>query len=90
MKKNKEFNKYVDKKIIERLGILAQYNKEKVTEHELPYKGEFIFSGLEKDRKSAAMFLIMLLDCLQKWALAMPIAEDGKTSSRFVKTYQML
>jgi hypothetical protein len=67
MRKNKEFAKYVEKKVLKRLGIYAEYNKEKVTPQELIYKGEFIFSNTETDRKSAATFLILLLDCLEKW-----------------------
>lgn len=31
MRKNKEFAKYVEKKVLKRLGIYAEYNKEKVT-----------------------------------------------------------
>ena len=56
----------------------------------MAFKGEYIFSGVEKDRKSAITFLVMLLDCIEKWALANPIAEDGKTPSIFAKTLAML
>ena len=73
MKDNKEFNRYVEKKILTRLGIFAQHNKEKTEEGDLIYKGELIFAGSEKDRRSAAAFLVLLLDCLERWAKMMPL-----------------
>lgn len=54
------------------------------------FKGEFIFSGSEKDRRSAAAFQVLLLDCLEKWSRLMPLGEDGKGPSTFVKTYKQL
>ncbi len=70
MRKNKEFAKYVEKKILKRLVIYGEFNKDKTSAQELIYKGEFIFSNTEADRKSAATFLILLLDCLEKWGQA--------------------
>jgi len=54
------------------------------------YKGELIFSGSEKDRRSAAAFLVLLLDCLERWAKMMPLEQSGKDQSEFAKTYSML
>jgi hypothetical protein len=89
-KDNKEFNRYIEKKILTRLGIFAQHNKEKVEESDLVYKGESIFSVSEKDRRSASAFLVLLLDCLERWATKEPLSEDGKSESTFVKTYKIL
>jgi len=46
----------VDKKALSRLVILAAHNKDKNSEVEMTYKGEFIFSDKETDRTSAAAF----------------------------------
>jgi hypothetical protein len=78
-KENKEFNRYVEKKILTRLGIFAQHNKEKTEDSDLIYKGELIFSGSEKDRRSAAAFQVLLLDCLDRWAKMMPLELNGKS-----------
>ncbi len=51
------------------------------------FKGELIFSGSEKDRRSAAAFLVLLLDCIERWATSMPLSPDGKEKSEFMKTY---
>ena len=64
MKYNKELAKYVEKKTLKRLTIFAEFNKG----GELSIRGEYIFGVDEKDRKSAATFLILLLDCIEKWA----------------------
>ena len=90
MKDNKDFNRYVEKKILTRLGIFAQHNKEKVDESDLAFKGEFIFAGNEKDRRSAAAFLVLFLDCMERWARMEPLQADGKGASEFAKTYQQL
>lgn len=90
MKKNTEFNKWVEKKILKRLAIFAEHNKDKSSAGELLTKGETIFSSDEKDRKSAGAFLIVLLDCLEKWAFAFPFTEDQKSPTQFVKAYQTL
>jgi hypothetical protein len=86
-KNNTDFNRYVEKKIMERLTIFAQHNKEKTEESDMVFKGELIFVGSEKDRKSAAAFLVLLLDCLERWAKMVPYQAEGKEKSEFVKTY---
>lgn len=54
------------------------------------FKGEFIFATTEKDRRSAAAFQVLLLDCMERWAKVMPFSEDGKTPSLFMKNYMSL
>lgn len=76
MRKNLEFNKWVEKKILKRLAIYAEHNKEKNSGGDMMTKGELIFTSDEKDKKSAASFLIVLLDCIEKWAFAYPFTED--------------
>ncbi len=90
MMENKEFNRYIEKKIMARLAIFSQHNKEKTDESDLPFKGEFIFAGTEKDRRSAAGFMVLLLDCMERWAKIEPYTTDGKGPSEFMKTYQLL
>ena len=51
MKKNKEFIKYVEKKILKRLALLAEFNKHIVENDQLMTKGEYIFTKAESDRK---------------------------------------
>ena len=62
---------YVQKKILKRLTILAMYcpKGQKLDDTtNLLTRGELIFMADEADKKSAAAFLIILLDCLEKWA----------------------
>ena len=63
-----EFNRYVEKKILKRLLIFAEHNKEKNSQNDLLSKGENIFGNDEKDRTNAAMFLVLLLHYIQIWA----------------------
>lgn len=51
------------------------------------FKGELIFAGGEKDRRSAAAFLVLLLDCIERWAKMVPLQAEGKEKSEFMKTY---
>lgn len=90
MRENHEFNRYVEKKILQRLGIFAQHNKDKNDEGDLAFKGEFIFGAGEKDRRSAAAFTVLLLDCMERWARVEAVGEDGRSPSGFVKNLQML
>lgn len=89
-KRNKEFNKWVDKKIMERLVILAQHNKHKNSELEITTKGESVFSDKETDKKSASAFLVLLLECMEQWSKIQPLGDDNKTPSNFVKQYVAL
>jgi hypothetical protein len=66
------------------------HNKEKIEETDLAFKGEFIFSDKEKDRRSAAAFMILLLESLERWARVEPYTADAKGPSEFMKTYQTL
>jgi len=56
----------------------------------LAFKGEFIFSEKEKDRRSAAAFMILLLDCMERWARVEPYSADSRGPSEFAKIYQGL
>ena len=44
----------------------------------------------EPDKKSAAHFLIVLLDCIEKWSLKFPVNTQTGDKSLFYKTYQEL
>jgi len=66
---NQEFVKWAQKKIMDRLTILAAFcpkTKEKNSDN-LKTRGEHIFSTDEKDKKSAALFLVTLLQCIERW-----------------------
>jgi hypothetical protein len=68
---NPPFLLYVQKKILKRLKILAMYcpKGQKLDDPtNLLARGELIFMADEEDKKSAAAFLIILLDCIEKWA----------------------
>jgi hypothetical protein len=40
-------------------------------------RGELIFLVDEPDKKSASHFLIVLLDCIEKWSRKYPCTENG-------------
>lgn len=85
-----EFNRYVEKKILRRLLIFAEHNKDKNTANDLLTKGENIFENNDKDKHNAAIFQILLLDYIEKWAYVCPLADDLKSPSQFAKGYQGL
>lgn len=67
---NWNFLNYVQKKILKRLVILGQYcprGYELDDMQGLLTRGETIFMSDESDKKSAAHFLIVLLDCFDRW-----------------------
>jgi len=73
---NQQFLAYVQKKILKRLTLLAFYcpKGQKVGDPTgLLTRGELIFLSDEPDKKSASHFLIVLLDCIEKWSLKHPI-----------------
>ena len=55
-------------------------------------RGKNIFGPDEKDQSSSANFLIILLDCLEKWALTFQFSEDGAGGgeNKFYKSYKQL
>ena len=88
-----DFNRYVDKKVLKRLLILAEFNKEKNKPcfADLQTKGELIFGKEDLINKAdAARFLGLLLDCIEKWAQIVPLGEDSKSPSMYVKGYKSL
>lgn len=90
---NLDFNKYVQKKIIDRLAIMAQYcprdmNPSDVTN--LKQRGAHIFGPEERDVVQSAKFLILLLDCIEKWAQQFPTDETTGQPTSFSKAYEEL
>ena len=85
-----EFNRYVEKKILKRLLIFAEHNKDRNSPNDLLSKGETIFSHDEKDKTNACVFLIVLLDSIEKWANICPLADNNRSPSDFAKGYQKL
>lgn len=77
MKKNTELNNYVEAKIMSRLTILAEYNNnpEEKSAQLLLSRGKNIFGPDEPDHQNSANFLIILLDCIEKWALTFAFEE---------------
>jgi hypothetical protein len=72
---------------------MASFNKDKPgnPEIDLIARGEFIFSDKEKDKRSAGAFYVVLLDSIEKWAMAHPVTpEDWKSPSQFYKLYSSL
>ena len=53
-------------------------------------RGELIFMADEEDKKSAAAFLIILLDCIEKWANQHTIQASNGEKSQFYHSYQEL
>ena len=96
LKKNPELNKYVENKIMDRLTIFAEFNnnKDEKSAQSLLTRGKNIFGADEKDQQSSANFLIILLDCIEKWALTFQFEDlDGSASkeeNKFYKSYKAL
>lgn len=68
---NLDFIKYVQKKIMDRLAILALYCPREMNPSDaanLKQRGAHIFGLDERDVNQSATFLILLLDCVEKWA----------------------
>ena len=72
-----ELNNYVEAKIMSRLTILAEFNNnpEEKSAQLLLSRGKNIFGPDEKDHQNSANFLIILLDCIEKWALTFQFEE---------------
>jgi hypothetical protein len=69
---------------LKRLTILALYCPK---DHKLNdpigllTRGEVIFMADEPDKKSASHFLIVLLDCIEKWSTKFPVnSQTGEKS----------
>ena len=68
---NPEFLRYVQRKVMDRLTIFAQYCPKGMSVRDfsnLRSRGEHIFVSDEKDTRSASSFLIVLLDSIERWA----------------------
>ena len=85
MQKNADLNYFIEAKLIDRLKILAEhnFNPNNNSIEELLNRGKHIFGPNEKDSQSSANFQVLLLDCLEKWALTFQFEnEEGKTDSK--------
>jgi predicted house-cleaning noncanonical NTP pyrophosphatase (MazG superfamily) len=87
MKKNTELNDYVEAKIMSRLTILAEFNNnpEEKSAQLLLSRGKNIFGPDEPDHQNSANFLIILLDCIEKWALTFAF-EEGEVDDAVSKS----
>jgi hypothetical protein len=68
---NPEFLKYVQKKIMARLAILAQFCPKEMNPSDagnLMSRGAHLFMPDERETVQSAKFLLLLLDCIEKWA----------------------
>ena len=105
LKKNGPLNVYVEQKIMDRLSVFAEFNNDphENSAQALLTRGKNIFGPEEKDTQSSANFLIILLDCIEKWALTfLEDAEDindavststknrASAGDKFYKAYQKL
>ena len=90
---NPDFIRYVQKKIMERLAILAHYcpkDMDPADTLNLKNRGAHIFAPNEQDEASACRFLILLLDCIEKWAKQFPSDERTGENTAFHKVYEEL
>jgi hypothetical protein len=90
---NQPFLQYVQKKVLKRLTILAFYcpKGQKYDDAQgLMTRGELIFIQDEPDTTSASHFLIVLLDCIEKWAYKHKYNQSTGQESEFVRSYREL
>ena len=90
---NPEFLSYVQKKIMERLAILATHcPKDKRLDDILTLKtrGANIFLPDEKDEKSASDFLVVLLNSIEQWAITFKKDKRTGEETAFRKIYSEL
>ena len=97
MKKNSELNKYCENKILDRLSKLGEFNtnKDEKSAQSLLTRGNTIFGPEETDTSMSANFLIILLDCIEKWALTFQFQDVENSAkntgeNKFYKVYQNL
>ena len=87
---NKALGKYVVKKILKRLIILAQHKTGGKGDDREEEHGKDIFGAVKKDQEQyAAKFFNTLLTALQEWGKNWPKASDGPYNS-FHKEYNEL
>jgi hypothetical protein len=74
---NKALGKYVVKKILKRLTILAQHRSGNNEDRDED-KGKDIFGSVKRDQETyAVQFLNTLLTALEEWGKNWPKAPDG-------------
>jgi hypothetical protein len=68
--RNKDFNLFVHQNVFPKLMKLAKYKSsdEEGSARELLTRGNGIFGDEEIDNNSSSKFLIILLDCFEKWS----------------------
>ena len=92
-KANKEFIVYFGKKMMDRLKIHGGYHPKDMQASDpsnLRHRGAHIFAADETDTDHAAQYLILLLNCLRKWAQAFPRDQTNMGESIYAKTYNEL
>ena len=78
---------------MDRLVILAQYCPREFNPSDvgnLKQRGAHIFGSEERDTQQSAKFLILLLDCIEKWAQHFPTDESTGHPTLYAKTYEDL
>ena len=96
MKKNQEFNRYVEANLLESLAKLAQYGinqksgRIQNSAQELLSRGKGIFGPSETDQTSSAKFLVILLDCIEKWSYLADSGENDQNGMTFENVYKQL
>ena len=92
-KANKEYVVYFGKKMMDRLRIHGGYNPKDMQVSDpsnLRHRGAHIFAADETDTDHAAQYLILLLNCLRRWAQTFPKDPTNNSESIYVKTYNEL
>ena len=79
---------------MDRLSILAEFNnsKDEKSAQALLTRGNNIFGPEELDTQMSANFLIILLDCIEKWALTFQFEDSNNSNqeNKYYKAYQSL
>lgn len=78
---------------MDRLAILAQYCPRELNPSDasnLKQRGAHIFGAEERDTQQSAKFLILLLDCIEKWAQQYPMDDGAGHPTLYAKTYEEL
>jgi len=70
IRKNPELNNYTENKILARLQTFAVHNHDEKEERleVILNRGATIFGPDERDSKNSKQFLILLLECIEKWS----------------------
>ena len=89
-------NRYVEANVLELLAKLAQFGINQNPEiiqnsaQELLTRGKGIFGPSESDQTSSAKFLVILLDCIEKWSYLSDPQSEGEDNLTFENLYKQL